>query len=251
MHALILILAGFFGGMINAIAGGGVILMYPALLAYGLAPVIANATSSFVVWPGGLAAVYGYRRELKKIPKSFLWLALPAVTGAIIGSLTLVHSKASTFEKLAPWLILVAVIMLAFQARIHKWLTDSAERANIHWHALPVICGATFFLAIYGGYFGVGFGLMMLVLLGFTQLKNIHQMNVVKNLSGFVMAIVATIYFAHVGIIDWRAGLTMIIGTVLGGWFGARVAQKVSGALVHKFMVVIGLVIVVYLFARN
>jgi len=223
-HTLLLLITGLIGGGINAIAGGGGIIMYPALLAVGLPPIIANTTSSLVVWPGSLSSAYGYRKEL-------------------IGSYVLIHTQAKTFEKLAPWLVLSAVVLLALQSRIHRWLTHQTKKQKFHWHTLPLVCLLTFPLAIYGGYFGVGFGLMMLAFLGFTSLKNIYQMNGVKNLCGALMAIVATIYFAHYGLINWSAGLTMVCGTTVGGFVGARLSQKISAHLVHNLTVVIGLII--------
>lgn len=217
--------------------------MYPALLAVGLPPIIANTTSSLVVWPGALASAYGYRKELRKVPRNFLWLLLPCLIGPIVGSYALIHTQAKTFEKLAPWLVVSAVLLLALQSRIHKWLTLQTKKRKVHWHTLPLVCLATLPLAIYGGYFVVGFGLMMLAFLGFTSLKNIHQMNGVKNLCGAVMAIVATTYFAHYGHINWQAGLTMACGTIVGGLAGSKLSQKISAHLVHNLTVLIGLAI--------
>ncbi len=224
--------------------------MYPVLLAVGLPPIIANTTSSLVVWPGSITSAYGYRKELKKVSRSFLWLLAPCLLGSIIGSYVLIHTQAKTFEKLAPGLVLSAVLLLALQSRIHKWLTRQTKKRQMHWHTLPLVCLATFPLAVYGGYFGVGFGLMMLAFLGFTSLKNIHQMNGVKNLCGVVMAIVATIYFAHYGLINWPAGLTMAAGTTVGGLAGSRLSQKVSAHLVHDLTVAMGLIISVILFIK-
>ncbi len=103
---LLLFVAGLAAGVINAIAGGGGIILYPALLASGLSPLIANATSSLAVWPGSVAATYGYRRELRKIPHSFFYLTLPCLIGSILGCYILVNTQPTTFEQLAPWLVL-------------------------------------------------------------------------------------------------------------------------------------------------
>lgn len=240
---LLLFVAGLVGGAINAIAGGGGIILYPALLASGLSPLIANATSSLAVWPGNVASVYGYRKELKKVPRVYFWLAIPSFIGSVIGCYILVNTQAATFENLAPWLVLSAVILLALQSRIHRWLSKQTKRRKIHWHTMPLIYLAVFPLAIYGGFFGVGFGLMMLAVLGFSSLKNIHQMNGIKNVCGVTMAVVATIYFAEAGLISWYEGLIMASGNALGGYLSSRYAQKVSAHLVHDITVVIGLII--------
>lgn len=246
-HILLLLVTGVIGGAINAIAGGGGIIMYPALLAAGLPPIIANTTSSLVVWPGSLTSAYGYRKDLKKVPKSFFWLVIPCILGSLLGSYILTHTKPSTFEHLAPFLILSAVLLLAMQSRIHRFVTKQTKSRKIMWHTVPLVCAAAFPLAIYGGYFGAGFGLMMLALLGFSGLKNIYQMNGVKNLAGAVMAIVATLYFWHAGLINWPAGLVMAAGTTVGGYVGSRLTHKISAHLVHDLTIAIGLIITIVL----
>lgn len=251
VHILILFLPGVLGGMINAIAGGGGIVMYPALLVAGLSPIVANATASLIVWPGSLSSAYGYRKELKKVPKLYLWLAVPSFIGAIIGSAILVKTNAHTFEKLAPWLVLSAVILLALQSRIHHFLSKQSKKRKIHWHTMPLIYLAVFPLAIYGGFFGVGFGLMMIAVLGFSSLKNVHQINGVKNLCGATMAMVSTIYFAHAGLLDYRSGLIMAAGTTTGGFLGARLAHRISAHVVHKLIIAIGFIITIILIIKS
>lgn len=249
-HYLLLIGAGVLGGFINAMAGGGGIIMYPALLASGLSPLIANATASLVVVPGSLASTFGYRKELRKVPKGYLWLIVPAFFGAIIGSVILTTTDPHTFEKLAPWLILSAVLLLATQSQIHRFVTKQSKKRKIHWHTMPLIYAAVFPLAIYAGFFGPGFGLMMLAILGFSTLKNIHQMNAVKNFCSVVMAFVCTLYFLNKGLIDLESGLIMGIGTATGGILGAKFAHKISTHLVHDLTVAIGLIIVFVLLIK-
>lgn len=250
-HIILLLAAGFIGGMINALAGGGGIIMYPALLASGLPPVIANATASLVVWPGSLTSAYGYRKELRDVPKGYLWLAVPCLIGSAIGALLLVNTDPSSFEKIAPWLVLSAVLLLATQSRLHRWLSSQSKKRKIHWHTMPLIYAAVLPLAIYGGYFGVGFGLMMLAVLGFSSLKNIHQMNGVKNLCGVAMCILAVVYFTNKGLIDYPSGLTMAAGNAVGGITGAKFAHKISTHLVHDLTVIIGLIIAIVLIVKS
>jgi len=248
----LLFLTGVLGGMINAIAGGGGILMFPALLATGLPPVIANATTSLVVWPGALTSAYGYRRELRKIPSYYLFLLVPALLGSIIGSFTLVHTESRLFEHLAPWLVVFAVLLLALQPMIHHFV-QSKSGGRLSRHPLRVLLAISclvFPLAIYGGYFGVGYGIMVLALLGFSNLKNSHQMNGVKNLSGAVIALFSTGYFAWHHLIDWRTGVAMAVGTTLGGIFGARLALKAPVKLVHNTTVVIGFIVALVLLVK-
>lgn len=251
LQYITLVLVGFVGGIINAIAGGGAIIMFPALLAIGLPPIIANATSSLVVWPGSLTSAYGYRHDLRAVPRKFIWLALPAIAGAFIGAVILTHTKPATFEHLAPWLVLSAVLLLVLQSRIHKFVMAQSKKRKIHWHTFPLICLVTLPLAIYGGYFGAGFGLVVLALLGFSELKNIYQMNGVKNLTAAVMAITATIYFGRSGLINWQYGLTMATGTALGGFTGARLTKHVSTHAVHNITIALGFAIAIVLIVRG
>ena len=250
---ILLFIAGLAGGAINAIAGGGGILMYPALLASGIPALTANATASLVVWPGALSSAYGYRDSVKKIPRYYWWLLVPSVIGCIIGSLTLIHTSSSTFERLSPWLVVFAVLLLAFQ----PWIRSRVEKRSHHSlkrHPLRVvfvICLLALPLSIYAGFFGVGYGIMMLAFLGFTNLKTIHQMNGLKNIIGSVMAIIATIYFAHAGLIHWHQGLVMSVGTVCGGFLGASLAQKVSSKKVHDLTVIIGGTIAIILLVQS
>ncbi|GAC1387585.1 MAG: sulfite exporter TauE/SafE family protein [Candidatus Saccharimonadales bacterium] len=246
---VILLLVGIIGGIINAIAGGGGILMFPALLAIGLPAIVANATTSLVVWPGALSSAYGYRKELRKIPGYYLLLLIPALCGSVIGSFILVHTKNQAFEQMAPWLVLFAVILLALQPTIHHYvLSRAGKKLNRHPTRVVLSIGLLVLpLAIYGGYFGVGYGIMVLALLGFTNLKNSHQMNGLKNISGAVIALFSTSYFALHHLISWRAGIAMAIGTAIGGICGARIALKTPVKLVHRLTVAIGLTVAIYL----
>lgn len=247
-HFFILLGAGMAGGFINAIAGGGGIVMYPVLLASGLPPLIANATASLVVVPGSITAALGYKKELKRIPRSYLWLVVPTVIGSFVGSVILTRTASHTFEDLAPWLILSAVILLATQSRLHHWLHKETKKRKIKWRTMPFIYTVLFPLSIYAGFFGPGFGLMMLALLGFSSLKNIHQMNGVKSFCSIFMAVVSTSYFLHKGLVDLPSGMMMGLGTALGGTIGTRFAHRISSQLVHNLTVLIGFVIVIALF---
>lgn len=248
---LLLFTLGTLGGMINSIAGGGGIILYPGLLAAGLNPLIANATASLVAFAGAVTSTVSARQQLKRIPQIYLWLAIPCLVGSMIGAAILVSTEPTTFEKIAPWLVLSAVVLLALQSRIHRWLETQKKKRKLHWHTMPVIYAAGFGLAIYAGFFGVGYGLMMLALLGFTALKDIHQMNSVKNFAGVMVSLVATIYFAHAGLLDWHAGLIMSAGAALGGYIGVHLAQKISAHVVHDLTVAIGLVITIVLLVNS
>ena len=249
---ILLVIVGLLGGIINSIAGGGGILMYPTLLAAGLPAIIANATSSLVIWPGALTSAYGYRKYIKKVPRYYFILLIPALFGSIIGSLILVKTSNILFERIAPWLVVIAVFLLAIQPKIHDHLRKSINKSNSKHPVLVigVVSILVFPLAIYGGYFGVGFGIMLLAFLGFTTLTNIHQMNGIKNLTGATIAIVSTLYFARAGLIDWHAGLFMLSGNAIGGAIGSHIAQKFNTKIIHRVMVFVGGIVAIVLLYR-
>jgi len=250
---IILILVGLVSGIINSIAGGGGILIFPTLLAAGLPAIIANATSSLVVWPGALTSAYGYRNYIKKIPRYYLLLLVPCFFGSIIGSFTLVHTSNTFFEKLTPWLVVIAVVLLALQPTIHKQMAKRSKKSkNKHSIRTVIIVSLLVFpLAIYGGYFGVGYGIMMLAFLGFTSLTNIHQMNGVKNVGGACIAIISTVFFVRAGLINWHAGLFMLSGCAIGGILGSKIALKISATTVHNITVIAGCIVAIYLLVKS
>lgn len=250
-HLLLLLILGMVGGIVNSIAGGGGIILYPGLLAAGLNPLAANATASLVALSGATTSSIGARRQLKRIPPMYMWLAVPCLVGSAIGATILINTEPTLFEHIAPWLVLSAVLLLALQSRIHRWLETQKKRRKLHWRTMPLIYLSGFSLAIYGGFFGVGYGLMMLALLGFTTLTDIHQMNSVKNFCGAGMSLIATIYFAHAGLLDWRAGLIMAAGSAAGGFLGVYLAQKISAHLVHDATVAIGVIITIVLLVQS
>lgn len=241
---LILFTAGLLGGMINAIAGGGGILMYPALLAVGVPPINANATVSLAVLPGVLSATFGYKAQFRKIPKYFLWLVVPCMAGAFFGARLLASINPETFASLSPWLVLSAVVLLALQARIHRLIVNEKRLVKqVRRLAVPMLFVVVSVLSVYGGFFGAGFGLMMLVVLGFSRLKNAYQMSAVKNLCGVGITLVASVYFASKGLLDLPSGSMVAAGTVVGGYSGARLSQKISSHTVHDLTVITGLII--------
>lgn len=249
---ILLCLVGLLGGIINSVAGGGAVIIFPALLAAGVPALNANATSSLIVWPGALTSAYGYRKHLGKLPRYYFFLLIPCAIGAVIGSIALKHTNNTDFEKLAPWLVLLAITLLAIQPRAHKLLTRGRHNISKHpFKVLGVVALALFPLAIYGGYFGAGFGIMMLAFLGFTNLTDLQQMNGLKNLAAASIAIISTVYFAAAGLIYWRSGLVMFAGNAVGGFLGAHYAQKIPASLIRWFIIAIGIAIVIALVLKD
>ena len=247
---ILLLVVGVIVGAMNSIAGGGMLIGFPVLLAVGMPALVANATANVILFPGQIASAYGYRDYLKKVPRQYLWLLLPCFVGAIFGALILRYTPATNFEKIVPNLILFAVVLFAFQPLLHFHVHKQLHASSSSNKPLIYIALATIPLAIYGGYFGAGFGFVMLAFLGYTKLNDIHIMNALKNLAAAAIALgsFAGLYSAH--LINWRGGLAMAIGTSIGGYAGARLTQHISSRAIRIGVISIGLVTAVYLFLR-
>lgn len=234
------------GGIMNSIAGGGTLLTFPALVALGIQPINANATSTVALWPGALGSMWGYRSELRGARAWALGFAVPSLLGGAAGAWLLLRTPAERFSAIVPWLVLGATTLFMvqrplvrrFSQRPHD-LTD----AELTSRRPPVpILVYQFLVAVYGGYFGAGVGILMLAALGFMGLTNIHRMNGLKNWGGLCMNAVAAAMFAMSSLVNWPVALAMAIGAVSGGYLGSRTAQRVPQSFVRGAVVAIGLV---------
>jgi uncharacterized membrane protein YfcA len=255
LHDIILLFVGFVVGGMNAIAGGGMLIGFPVLLAVGIPPIVANATISLIVLPGGVASTFGYRKYLKRVPIQYLWLVVPAVIGSVSGAVLLRNTSHSTFAEIIPLLILFAVALFAFQPFLYQYLhrhIHGSTQLRKRVGPLFVVSLAVLPLAIYGAYFGAGFGFIMLSFLGFTKLHNhLHRMNALKTSLAVVVATSALLSLANSGLIDWHNGLVMGAGTLVGGYSAAVGSQKISTTYIRAFIIVVGLVTAVYLGLRS
>lgn len=255
LHDVILFSVGVAVGAMNAIAGGGMLIGFPVLIAVGIPPIVANATIGLIVLPGGIASTYGYRKYLARVPGRYLWLVVPAVIGSVIGAILLRNTSHDTFAEIIPLLILFAVGLFAFQPFLYRYLHQHLHGpASIRRRIGPlfVIGLAVLPLAVYGSYFGAGFGFIMLAFLGFTRLHNhLHRMNALKTSLAVVVALTALISLANSGLIDWHHGVVMGAGTLLGGYTAAVGTQKISTTYIRAFIIAVGLVAAAYLGMRS
>jgi hypothetical protein len=254
MQEIAFILVGIIVGAMNAIAGGGMLVGFPVLLAAGIPALNANATTSLIVLPGQLSSLYGYRKYLDKIPLRYLLLVLPTAAGAVIGTILLRHTSHQRFEEMVPGLVLLAVILFAFQPFLHKHAhrhIHGPKRHRERWQPLLLLALAFFPVSIYGGYFGAGFGFIMLAFLGFTKLHEIHRMNALKNMMTLSLSTTSLLCLAGSHLIDWRHGAFMAAGNLIGGYAGARGAQRVSSHAIRIIVIMIGLSAAAYLGFRS
>ena len=248
--------AAFVAGIMNAIAGGGTLLTFPALVAVGLPPLLANATSTVALVPGALTSMLGYRRELDGARRWAIMLTMPSLLGGGLGAWLLLHTPDATFGHVVPWLVLGATTLFVAQRPLLRWVrrhqTTTADDAAITAAGpSPILLVWQFAIGIYGGYFGAGVGILMLAALGFMGFTNLHRMNGLKNWGGFCMNIVASVTFALSGIVEWRVALTMTIGAMAGGYLGSRGAQRIPQQYVRGAVTVIGFVSGIWLLARG
>lgn len=252
----LVVVAALIGGAMNAIAGGGTLLTFPALVALGVPPINANATSTVALWPGSVGSMWGYRTELQG---SRLWaygFAVPSLLGGAAGAFLLLRTSPDRFSAIVPWLVLGATVLFMVQRPLVRWFAERSEpRAIGPTDALltngwppPSILGYQFLVSVYGGYFGAGVGILMLAALGFMGLSNIHRMNGLKNWGGLCMNAVAATMFAFSSLVSWPVALAMAVGSVSGGYLGSRAAQRVPQELVRGAVVAIGLISGVLLF---
>lgn len=249
----LVVIAAMVGGAMNSIAGGGTLLTFPALIALGIPPIVANATSTVALWPGALGSMWGYRGELKGAMPWARGFALPSVLGGALGAWLLLRTSEARFAALVPWLVLGATALFMVQRPAMRWLRARADRRGrvaavaddvaitTRWPPWSIL-GYQFLVAVYGGYFGAGVGILMLAALGFMGLTNIHRMNGLKNWGGLCMNAVAAGMFAFSSLVNWPVALGMAVGAISGGYLGSRTAQRVPQQAVRAAVVVIGLV---------
>jgi len=250
------------GGAMNSVAGGGTFIVFPMLIMNGLGAVQANIMSTIALWPGSVSSAYAYRRELIVDRKHLGAFMAVSVAGSAIGTAILLLTPERTFEHLVPWLLLAATLLFTFgRYSLSLW---ERVRVRAFQHA-PPSPGATrhplpegegkglflqFLIAIYGGYFGAGIGILMLAMLQMLGLASIHRMNALKSFLGSTINAVAVAIFILSGRVLWHLALVMIVGAMAGGYFGARLALKVPPEKVRLLVSAIGFSMTAYFFLR-
>lgn len=253
---LLVTLAAAVGGAMNAIAGGGTLITFPAIVALGVPPLIANATSTVALWPGAVGSMWGYRKELAGARPWAIRFAPPSLLGGALGAWLLLRTPPERFERIVPFLVLAATLLFLIQRplmqRFRLGRGNEGTSTGQEPHSPPwSFAVSQFGVGVYGGYFGAGIGILMLAVLGFMGLRNIHRMNGLKNWGGLCMNAVAAAMFAFSGIVNWPVALAMAVGGLLGGYGGSRLAQAVGQERVRRAVVVIGLGSFVWLLVRR
>ncbi len=233
-HALVIASSGV-AGIMNAVAGGGTLVAFPALLAVGLSPVAANVTNTVAIWPGQVTSVWAYRGHLAEERRRGLVLAVPAVLGGTIGSLLLLWLPERAFAVVVPWLILFACLLLALQGPLKALASRGVgtQHPAVHWVIQLLI-------SIYGGYFGAGMGILMLAAMGILIPSSMQHANGLKILLGTLTNGVAAILFAFDGRVDWPVALIMALASGVGGVIGSMLARRMAPAAMRAFAIGVG-----------
>ena len=247
MLALLLLSAiAFLAGVMNAMAGGGSFLTFPALVFTGVPPIIANASSTVALFPGALASTWAYRHDFQTIQGvSLRWLLIASVAGGITGALLLLFTPSQAFDAIVPWLLLGATLMFAFGRQVTPFLRRHFQLGAIGLVAIQ------YAVSIYGGYFGGAVGILMLAVLGLFGLTDLNAMNASKTLLNCAMNGVAVICFIIAGKVWWTQTLAMLVAAVLGGYLGARYARRLDPRLLRTIITLIGVGMTVAFFMRG
>ncbi|MCI0573535.1 MAG: sulfite exporter TauE/SafE family protein [Myxococcaceae bacterium] len=240
----LLVLAGLGAGALNAVAGGGSFLSFPALLVTGLSSLQANATSTVALWPGSLASALGYRRELREHPGPLRALAPVSLLGGLFGALLLVRTPEALFNVLVPFLLLTATLAFTFGDRLRRGLPGGGALPQ------PLALGLMLPIAMYGGYFGGGLGMMVLAALTLLGMDHVHRMNGVKAVLGAAINGVAVGTFLAAGLVAWLPALLTMVGAVVGGYGGAALARRLPIQWVRRGVIVVGWVLTAAFFVR-
>jgi len=247
--AIILFLAGALGGALNSVAGGGSFIAFPALLFTGVPPVPANATNTIALWTAAAASGGAYRSRLNVARRVMIPLLVASLIGGLGGAVLLLKTPAQTFLRVLPWLTLGATLLFAFGKKLAGSRGSVVERDT----TTTALVGVTIFqlvVAVYGGYFGGGMGIVMLAMLTTLGMTDIRAMNALKTVMSTVINGVAVVTFIVARAVYWKQGIVMIVGGIVGGYIGARYALKMPQIWVRVFVVLVGTGMTIYFFVK-
>ncbi len=250
---ILLFLAAIVGGTLNSVAGGGSFFTFPALIFAGVPSIPANATSTVALWPASVAGIGAYRRDLVGLNLRLLVsLIATSLIGGILGALLLLLTPPSIFELLLPYLLLMATLLFTFSNVLTKRLRmRRIEKSPLTTKQIVWISIAQFIIAIYGGYFGGGIGILMLAALALMGLEDIHVMNGLKSILATCINGVAVVTFIIAGIVHWPEAIVMIVGATIGGYGGAYLAHKIDKKWIRLFVIIVGFVTTLYFFIKG
>lgn len=247
-----LYLAAFIAGNLNAVAGGGSFLSFPAVLNLGVLPIQANATNTVALWPGQLTSIAGYRDDLRMNRKLLIPVVSASLVGGLAGAITLLHTAQGTFLKLVPWLLLVAALLFAASGPIAKHIAARADEGSHRDHPsfIPLWIGVAV-VCLYIGYFGAGAGFLVMSVLAIFGIQNVRHINALKVVSTTMANGIAVVTFIVGRQVIWRDCLFMMLTAAIGGYCGARYSRRLNPVFMRFFVVALGLAMSAYFFWKQ
>jgi uncharacterized membrane protein YfcA len=245
-----LVVASFLAGVMNAMAGGGSFISFPAMLSIGVPPIQANATNTVALWPGQLTSVAALRTDLRR---DLLPVVLTAsVLGGVSGAVVLLQTKQRTFMHLVPWLLVVASLLFGISGPVSRWLKERSSQPHEE-RPLPLVPLLLVLLPVcfYIGYFGAGAGFLIMTALALFGMEKMHELNAMKVTAACVSNLSAVATFIFSGAILWHYCLISMVFAGVGGYVGAQYARKMNAGVLRAVVVVTGMVVAGYFFWRN
>jgi len=243
----LLIGIGFLAGFSNAVVGGGTLFTFPAILAVGLPPVIANATTTVALWPGTMTSARAQLGELKRASHKLPLRVVGATAGGLIGALLLLASGDTLFFQLVPWLLAIATVLFTFSRQIVKRVVRLAELTHGN---TPALVGMEFVCSIYGGYFGAAIGILLLASMALAGEHDMQSANAQRNYLVCFINGIATLIFIVMDVVDWTVALIVMAGSVAGGYVGGKFARRIPGQLLRHLVTAAGVIFSVVYFVR-
>jgi uncharacterized membrane protein YfcA len=249
---LLIFAAAMLAGGLNGIAGGGSFILFPALMFVGLPPIPANATNSLALLPGTLASAGAYRNEFAKDKSTLIQVCVLGAIGGLLGAILLLKTPPVVFLRVLPYLLLIATLAFAFSKKLTVWVENQQERfARLKTLRSVLITILQLVVAIYGGFFGGGMGILFLASFALMGMTNIHRMNAYKTILTSCINAITVIPFVIAGVILWQEGAIAAIGAAIGGYISAYYAQKIAPILVRRFVIGVGTAMTLYFFMKS
>jgi uncharacterized protein len=248
-QAILIALAGLGAGAINAVVGSGTLITFPTLVALGYPPVTSTMSNAVGLVAGNVSATWGYRRELRGQWNRLRWQLPASLVGALLGAWLLLHLPEKVFTEVVPALLILALILVVIGPRIQAWAQARAERAgrsadDISRRRMAALVVSTFAVGVYGGYFTAAQGILLVGAMGALLPESVQRMNAAKNLLTLLVNIVAALAYTLVAFdrISWQVAGLIAVGSLIGGWLGARFGRRLSPTALRAAIVVVGLI---------
>lgn len=250
----VVFVAALIAGAVNSVAGGGTVFSFSGLVWFGLPTVNANATNATALIPGSVGGAMALYGELKAQWRAFVALLVPTILGSLLGAFTVWQSAEAVFKTIVPFLVLLATLIFASRDAITQWVKQrqAAHASEQGVSRLGYAGGMAlqFLISFYGGYFGAGIGILMLTSLSVMGMTNLHKMNALKNILAVAINGTAAIFFIQKGLVVWPVVVVAAVGALVGGYGLGRYARRIDQTALRKFVIVAGLVVTIYMFAR-